>query len=491
MSSRNILRGLIVANLILITFYLATVNHRYINIDEAVIGEQAYWLQEIGFVKSNLLSGLDLKWENRVYHYHKLLVVTGAVVTKLFGFSLNSLRLIVSLFSFLFFLVLWKFIVIEKEVEDGKKTFLIILFLFLANTLFFSFSYLFRPEVMVMTLGFISYYFLSKYIKNNNKKELIYSGIFSGLAALTHLNGLIFIIAGFLLLVLNKYYIQSFVFGIIGSFILIFYFFDLLTPELFQGFLFQFTNDPNLDKSDFSVFAPFVKILSEHLRFFHGAEESVFSLFFIVVLILNLRFLISNYKNLLIYTLLTIVLLASIAHGSTSKYALLYFPYMFIIIGIGVSRIDELSRFSRWVVLLFMMNYAGFHLYSIISNKINNDIDYDKRNALINELTDNSAVPIIADESYVFNELDNGKTIHSLLLISYLKEYELGMPLDQLIFDDYALRNNNKFVLIDKLTESSELISSIGFDNLQLGDTVYQYVVRNKVDDMMLFESLK
>ncbi|MDH5367326.1 MAG: glycosyltransferase family 39 protein [Cyclobacteriaceae bacterium] len=491
MNKRNILKGLIVANLILITFYLVTINHRYINIDEAVIGEQAYWLQKVGVVKSNLLSGLDLKWEDRVYHYHKLFVVLGAVITKLFGFSLINFRLITLFFSLLFYWTMWKLIVVHKEFVDKKITFLIISFLFLVNTLFFSFSYLYRPEVMVMTLGFISYYFLRKHIKSNNTREVIYSGIFAGLAALTHLNGLIFIVAGFILLLIYKYYIQSVVFGVIGTFVLCFYFFDLLSPESFQGFLFQFTNDPNLEKADFSLLTPFLKIFSEHLRFFHGLKESIFSLLFVSTLIFNFKYLINEHKSLLIYSLLTIILLAGIAHGSTTKYALLYFPYIFIIIGIGINRVGTLSRFPKWIVTLLLITYSGYHMYSTISNNVNLDIDYNKRNALINKLTNNTTAPIITDESYVFNELENGKTIHSLLLLSYLKEYELGITEDQLVFDDYALRNDNKFVLIDKLTESDQFLSNIGFDKLQQGDTVYQYVVKDKVDDMIVFELIK
>lgn len=488
MNKENLVKALVLINLILIIFYIGTINKRYTLVDEAIIGEHAYWLQEIGVVKSHMISGLDIKWEERAYHYHKLFVLAGATVTKLFGFSLINLRLISIFFSLFLFWLMWRLIVVKKEYEGGKILFLMVTLIFLFNGLFFEWSYVYRPEVMVTALGFASFYQLQKFLKNNNNSTLIIAAVFAGLAALTHLNGIAFIAAGFLFLFIYKYYLRSVVFGVIATFVLGFYFIDLLTPESFQGFLVQFTNDPNLEKADFNIFTPFIKILSEHSRLFHSPKESIFSALLIAVLLFNFRYLNKNYKGLLIYALLAIISLAGIAHGPTTKYALLYFPYLVIIVGIGLYRISQINRSGKLIISFLLMAYIGYHSYYTFSIRLNNSVKYQQRNELINKLTDDSKSPKIAHGSYVFNELGKNKIINSLMIIPYTKEFMNGMETKKLIFDDYALRSNNRFVVIDKLTEPQYIVSDIGFDLLQKGDTIYHYTVKHKVDDLIVFE---
>ena len=179
--------------------YLYSLWHREPDVDDAWIGEHAYWLAEKGYVKSELMHGITNQQERNIVH-HKLFTLNGALFITLFGFSLWTLKSVSLMWLVIFTIVF--FITIRRK--EGSPAAWFAMLLMAVNAFIFQYSFVYRPEIMVMTLGFISWLLLDQYLQNRSSPALIFSGLFAGLAAAAHLNGLIFIMAGGLLLVWNR-----------------------------------------------------------------------------------------------------------------------------------------------------------------------------------------------------------------------------------------------------------------------------------------------
>ncbi|MCF6342137.1 MAG: hypothetical protein L3J31_04965 [Bacteroidales bacterium] len=103
-------------------------------------------------------------------------------------------------FTLLVFLV-FLFVVFRslksKALEWQQIDSRLVFFFLIVNPLTLLFAFTFRPEILVMSLGFFSFLLLKG--KHTNA-QLILSAALAGTALLVHLNGLMFIVAGFALL---------------------------------------------------------------------------------------------------------------------------------------------------------------------------------------------------------------------------------------------------------------------------------------------------
>ncbi|NTW26573.1 MAG: hypothetical protein HGA37_17885, partial [Lentimicrobium sp.] len=145
---------LIVLTLLLFAYSLW---QRTPDIDDAWIGEHAYWMSQNGFVKSELMHGITGQETRHIVH-HKIFTLNGALFIKLFGFSLQTLKSVSLLWLGIFLFI---FIGYIKRILGSKSAWFAFL-LTILNALIFQYSFVFRPEIMVMTLGFVSYLFLEK-----------------------------------------------------------------------------------------------------------------------------------------------------------------------------------------------------------------------------------------------------------------------------------------------------------------------------------------
>jgi len=86
---------------------LFSLYNRFIYVDDAWFGEQAYWFSKLGYVK--VASIIDyFSWEDRLYVYHKLNIIIGSFLIKLFGWSVTPLRAFTLLVYALFFIVFFQ-----------------------------------------------------------------------------------------------------------------------------------------------------------------------------------------------------------------------------------------------------------------------------------------------------------------------------------------------------------------------------------------------
>lgn len=319
--------------IILMIFYIASLFFRFPHGDEAILAEQSYWLQKIGFVKSEMFTGFGFGWEFIQYHYHKLFILVGALFIKIFGVSITALRLNV-LFAFcLLYYFIYQYLKINFDDKNKLILYFNVFFIFsIIQYHLFYYSFIFRPEIQVVSCGFISFYFISKFIKEQKLSLVIFAGLFAGLSLLFHLNGLVFVFSGFFFLIYKSKRKEAIYFSIVSIITSLFYFFNIHNVQEFNHFLFQFTNDPNLHKEDFSILLKLNKIISEHKRYFHSPKEIVLSLLFLFVLITNFKNINlkkSYNKDLFIYTLFVMLFLAIFAHDKTDKYSVLFIPFGF------------------------------------------------------------------------------------------------------------------------------------------------------------------
>src|SRR5690606_3927157 len=173
-----------------------------------------------------------------------LFIWLGALIIKLFGFHLYALKSISLVFLGVFIITFNNYL--KKHLLINDKVRLLLIFLLLINPLVFQYGFVYRPEIMLMTLGFITYICLAFSYNSQNKNFALVAGVFAGLSFLTHLNGLSIAVTGFLVLVLYKQFRLA-AFYSFGVFCLSsFYLLDLNSAKEIELFIFQFKYDPAL-----------------------------------------------------------------------------------------------------------------------------------------------------------------------------------------------------------------------------------------------------
>ena len=149
----------------------------------------------------HFISTGDLKVSERVAPSSITLIVWGAIITKIFGFSLANLHLsVVMLLPFLLF-SLYKLFVLTG---CSKQKSLIFTLFFLSIPLVIYFSYTFLTTILFLTLEVFAILFYLNGFKKRNLAFLILAGIFSSAAFLTRQLGIIIPLAAALSILLQK-----------------------------------------------------------------------------------------------------------------------------------------------------------------------------------------------------------------------------------------------------------------------------------------------
>ena len=321
--------------------FIVSMWHRYAYIDDCFFGEQAYWLAKEGIVRTKTIQA-GLGWEERLFVYHKLNIWIGAIIINLFGWSIYYLKTLTLLIYISFFFLLKKYLQVDRE-RFPETTFLLVSLLIFVNPLTFIYGFTYRPEIMVMVAGFVSFIALEKVRINNSRPNLwsIIAGIAAGVAFLTHLNGIIFAVSGFFYLIIYRKYKLLIPFMISGGIMMSFYFIDLLPSGNLAGFLAQISNWPDAVSGNYHSKANFftnilIKLSTEHQRFFWGDKVIAFSMLFFISFILAFRYLKETHKPLLLYTGMLILFLNLLGSQIAERYLLYYYPMMALIIALSI-----------------------------------------------------------------------------------------------------------------------------------------------------------
>lgn len=361
--------------------FLASLWNRYIYIDDAFFGEQAYYLAKEGVVKTASLVNF-LGCDVQLFSYHKLNIFVGAGLIKLFGWHITPLRVVSIVFILLLVFAVKKYFLNNRS-RLTKEHFLLAVFFLLFNPLILLYAFTYRPEIWVTFFGFYSFVLLDNNIRIASSKRMtvVFAGLFAGLAFLTHLNGLIFLGAGFWLLIICHKYREAFIFSIVAGIVSSLYFWDLWQPGHMDQWLFQMKHWPDNNATNYlstNIFDLFrnvlVKLSHEHQRFFWSYKSWGMSLFFFLSIISNFKYLIKEYRILLIYTFLLVLILNVAGSQIAERYVIYYYPFMAIIISIGIVRLLEKNSFLLKVMFVTVF-VAQIVFYTIMT------VDIFKRNA--------------------------------------------------------------------------------------------------------------
>jgi hypothetical protein len=463
---------------------------RSINGDEVILAEQVLSLQKFGFVKAELFDGMGKGWEIRQYHFHKFFILLSAFISSIFGFNIWILRVIPLLFFIGLIFLLFRYL--KNKNLESKLILGATLIVLLACFTITEYAFLFRPEIIVASLGFLSFLLLYQFIQSDNIWLCIGSGAVAGLATFTHLNGASYIMAGGLLLLINSRWKGAFLFGLSATLISLLYFYDLNDIAELTAFWEQFRSDPNLSESDFKIFHAFIKVFNEHMRFFWNVPTAGFSLLYLFCLITNFSYFKKNHSTLLWYHFILIGCLSAIAQSKTIKYGLIYYPFMVLVISIAINRYFTKSNNNNqsWLQLSLLAIYfftnIGFTIWSMTGDSTNYLV---KKNAEYADYMPKKDANVLTTERFYFDSYQN-YTVHLILAYNLLHEIYLKTPRSKEGFYNFAKKQHNDYILLRNLPINKNMHSLLDFDNLQQGTINFDYRVIFKDNDVVIMERI-
>jgi hypothetical protein len=398
-----------------------------------------------------------LGFEESTMVYHKLNIILGAAVIKIFGWSAFNLKMFTFLVYLLFFFVFYRFFRAFSNKYPDKNYFLYSVLLIFTSPLLIYLSFTYRPEFLVMLLGFGAYFSLEKYLLSEKNKWLVMSGILGGLAFFTHLQGMIFPIAGFILLLFFRRYKGLALFSIVSILTCSLYTFDLWQGDNFEIFVYQITNWPTLELGntyfDNSILnfvgKKFSNLLNEHQRFFWSEKVTAFSAMFIFSVLYKFRLLKRQHLSLLIYTSTLIIALSLTGSHIAERFLIYYFPFMALIVAIVLVTLLNSTRhyIAKTLFVLLMIAQLGFSTYRFVEIfKLN--ADYPAIHKEVMAAIPDEDPKVLAPDEFVFNEIEN----YRLLSYHALKYYQdmAHTHFDQLTILKRAAELNADYIVLDQ-----------------------------------------
>lgn len=333
-SRKTLLCGLFVCIGLAILTYI----HRNPTGDDAWFAEQAYWLEKTGIVRSNFFSGV-LGWDTQLLVSHKLFLLFGAGLVRLFGDNLIVFQLVGLNF---FILLIAQIIAYVQNREQTAMSWnlLALLLLIFTNRLLIKMSFENRPELMLAALGFGSFLCINAVQSSRDShssrrgewKWAALAGLLAGMAMLTHLNGVVYLMAGFITLLYLRQVGAALVFGLAGGLTGLLYFADVLMVENgFAIWFYQFRNDPATQNA-FGLSAKLWVMLTYPSLFFQTPEVMALPILLIILLLRNRRYLRQLPQPLVIYSLALLASFWLITKKNSGLYTVLFIPFMLLFV---------------------------------------------------------------------------------------------------------------------------------------------------------------
>jgi hypothetical protein len=281
------------------------------------------------------------------------------------------------------------------------------------------------------------------------------------------------------------------------------YFWDIIPTGEFPAFLTQFRNDPNLNPGQFTIYSPLIKLFEEHKRFFHSPMEISLTILLILSFIFANR-VIRKDKLALIYFLTSVISLGAITHGKTSKYLLIYLPFIAIIISTSIAEVfgnfknhtlnsDKIIKGMninrnkvKWIFTCAIILFVTINLY-LNYNYIFSGYDYVSRNAIISSLLPEKQTKVMAREWFYFNEMKDF-TINIFMAYEFYSGRYNHIPMTKEGLFNFAASIGDKYIILENLPPNRHLLKLISFDKLYKNDSCGPYFVRYKDESLIIFE---
>lgn len=413
--------------------------HRVEYFDDAWFAEEAYWLMRTGHVRSELFRGLN-GWENRLYVFHKLFIYTEALLLSVLGVTVAGSKVIGVLFGTAGIVLVWHY----PEKAAREQRWLAVL-LYLGCGTLIRYVCLNRPETMCMALGFASFFVLQR--ADTPRKQVVGAGILAGMSALTHLNGITYMMAGSVFILIRDGWRRATVFGIVSSLVLSLFVADALYDNQLPTLFAQFVHDP-ATKNGLTFATKLAVMAGYHEQFFHSENEAALSVLVLLCLLVFRRHLHSKRPTLLYTGLLTGAFWV-VSKGVADIYFLLFLPWLAVLVaGLAVVYLPQQPRWQqqtgRWLVVGYLL-LAGVQVGKVIAenNRLPNT---EAQNARLAAFMPAHHTNVIAPLSFFFGQMEQYR-IRGLTY--YLMLSEKGPRLPLTTFFDMARRDRVLYIISD------------------------------------------
>jgi hypothetical protein len=401
-SSTRLPRRLVgVGLLVLAALTLASLYHRSCFVDDAWLGERAYWLARNGVVRSELFRG-QLDYGERMFVFHKLFALCGAATVRLFGWSLYVLKSVSLTWFLVSLFLLWRYC--RRFAAPGVLPLTVLLLL--GHGLLGLHLFVYRPEVMLMALGFGSFLLLRRFLEGGGRWDLLGGATLAGLGVLTHLNGVVFVVAGTGLLLVRRRPWPAAFFVLVSSAVAALYLSDAAVAGELPTLFHQLHGDPILAERFGDVGARVATALHEHQRYFHSRPEIVFSLLVLVTLILTARATRLWSDPLLPFVVGLLGSLAFVAPDAQAYYAIPALPYLALMTAHGIAvGLPHRARPARLVVALLLILHCLSGVFDL-GRIIATNRDTASRNRALAARIGHPGTTVLATLPFVFNEIE-------------------------------------------------------------------------------------
>lgn len=433
-------------------FWAITLHNRFIENDEAILGEYSYHFLKEGVVRLKTIP-LILDWDERVFGHHRFFTWYGAGIIQVFGWSITALKSSIIPFYGLFFFLLFKYFRLEKLEHTN---FLVGALLIITCPILILKSFSFRPDIILMTEGLAILYFIRRYRIEQAVRFAAIAGAIAGLAFLTHLNGMAFCIAGFFFLLIRKEYKALLGFVVTGAMIGGVYFIELIPGNNFERFIYELTNWPTVNHGENYIGGGawgiiegrVTKLLSEHQRFFWGDTVIAFSALFFSVLLFSFKTVKKQLGDVLLFMLLLVLSLNLFGSHVAERYLLFYYGPMAIITAFGI--VTAVKNRVYWKLGLFSLIFL---LQLFFASKILQEIrsysypTVESHQAILSKIPNETKPKILAPCELIFNEFPN-YDLYSFKTYEYLQE-DMEGPMTHAQLFQQASDLGMKYIIIN------------------------------------------
>lgn len=476
--------GATAVSLLLLLVFVVSLFVRRFNGDEGIIGEWAYWLANIGEARSMLYYSYFGEKAFSLPIYHKFYTFLLAGVIKLFGFSPFYLRLI-SLLSFAG--VVWLSKVYLKQNQITAFTLPLLIGIYLAQSLWFNFAFLARPELMMAFLALTVFVLLKQFSTTRHWKWAFFAGLVSGLSFYTHLNGLAIIAAGGLFLLFRFQWKAVISYGL--SAFLVASLFVLDIPGTYLGLLHELSQAPDVENTSFSPARLLMKVLTEHERFFHNAGLAVFSLTVLLSLVFTWKRQKIQNADLLLFTVLLVFSLSILTHGKTHKYLLYYMPFMVLMTLNALQFLFSTQAKTKILVIsVFLLAGAGISMVDYLK-EYPYFVDVKPRNQAMADQMEKGKT-VLAHDGFVFGQVENFEVRSPIIFFFTHKDFTENNQEDRLEYLTFAYEKGYEYVAIDMILERKEIREFIDYQHLIVSDTLAGFVLEYKDADYLVFKRI-
>ena len=476
--------GATAVSLLLLLVFLVSLFVRRFNGDEGIIGEWAYWLANVGEARSMLYYSYFGEKALSLPIYHKFYTFLLAGVIKLFGFSPFYLRLL-SLLSFVG--VLWLSKLYLKNNQIIIISLPVLIGIYLAQSLWFNFAFLARPELIMAFLALAVFVLLKQFTTTKHWKWALFAGLLSGLSFYTHLNGLSIIAAGGLFLLFHFQWKAIISYGL--SAFLVASLFVLDIPGTYLGLLYELSQAPDVENTKFSVGRLLMKLLTEHERFFHNAGLAVFSLTVILSLVFTWKDQKRQNADLLLFTGLLVFSLSILTHGKTHKYLLYYMPFMVLIVLNALQFLfSTLAKTKILVISVFLLAGAGISMVDYLK-EYPYFVDVKARNQAMADQMEKGKT-VLAHDGFVFGQVENFEVRSPIIFFFTHNGFTENDTEDRLEYLEFAHDKAYDYVAVDMILERKEIREFIEYPKLNAGDTLAGFVLEHKNLDFLIFKRI-